>query len=73
MLEVLASGSVNAGQKLFGSSYDMEVVILGVLTVEQILEKAERAQPKPTADNPLYANFGKKRKGRSMNITRFPL
>lgn len=28
-----------------------------------LMLKAERAQPKPTARNPIYANFGKKTKG----------
>ena len=30
-----------------------------------LMLKAERAQPKPTARNPIYANFGKKAKGPS--------
>lgn len=63
MLDVLASGSIAAGGKLFNTLFDDEPLLPGVLTVEQIVEKAERAQPKPTAENPLYANFGKKREG----------
>ncbi len=32
--------------------------------VEDLMLKAERAQPKPTARNPIYENFGKSRGGR---------
>lgn len=63
MLEVLANGSIAAGEKIFGSNFDQGALLPGVMSVDQIVEKAERAQPKPTAENPLYANFGKKREG----------
>jgi hypothetical protein len=63
MLEILATGSISAGEKVFGSSFDQDAPLPGVMSVDQIVEKAERAQPKPTAENPLYANFGKKREG----------
>lgn len=63
LYELLASGSLQRGIKLFGPSFDSEGPAAGVTSVEEILVKAERAQPKPTAENPLYANFGKRKKG----------
>lgn len=63
MLEVLSQGWLARGPEIFGQTFDTDLILPGVTTVADIKAKAERAQPKPTADNPLYANFGKQKIG----------
>lgn len=62
-MEMLASGSFARGEEIFGSGFDVRPEPRGVSSVAEIRAKAERAQPKPTQANPLYANFGKRREG----------
>lgn len=62
-MEMLASGSFAHGEQIFGSGFDSRPDPTGVCSVAAIEAKAERAQPKPTQANPLYANFGKPRHG----------
>ena len=62
-MELLASGNFAQGEQVFGGGFDAGPEPCGVCSVKEILFKAERAQPKPTQANPLYANFGKRREG----------
>ena len=67
LFNMLSTGSIQKGIELFGTSFDVDVPAAMVTSVEEIKIKAERAQPKPTAENPLYANFGKRKEGACRN------
>ncbi|CAL8465953.1 g5489 [Coccomyxa elongata] len=61
-MEMLAEGFAGKSEKVFGSGFSLAPVPTGPMTpvLAELRAKAERAQPKPTEKNQLYANFGRK-------------
>ena len=62
-LEILSKGLLEKGPEHFGPDFDTALSLPKVTSVYDIKTKAQRAEPKPTANNPLYANFGKRKEG----------
>lgn len=60
-MEMLAEGFAGKSEEVFGTGFSM-TPIPGPETpvLAELRAKAERAQPKPTEKNQLYANFGRK-------------
>ena len=60
-MEMLAEGFAGKSEEVFGTGFSMTPVPGPETPVlAELRAKAERAQPKPTEKNQLYANFGRK-------------
>ena len=61
-MEMLAEGFAGKSEEVFGSGFSLAPAPTGPMTpvLAELRAKAERAQPKPTEKNQLYANFGRK-------------
>ncbi len=61
-MEMLAEGFTGKTEEVFGSGFSLAPAPAGPETpmLAELRAKAERAQPKPTEKNQLYASFGRK-------------
>ena len=68
-MEMLSEGLAGKAEEVFGRKFAPgRVGAPGAALLSELYAKAERAQPKPTPQAPLYENFGKRKDGAASPI-----